>query len=305
MNIESFTASTIPALIYKFHEEKNGDWRRPHLGASIIGRECSRQIWYSFHWCKAPAFDGRMLRLFETGNLAEDRLFKELRGIGIKVHSQQKNVPLFPHFGGSIDGIGEGFPESKVPHLLEVKTANAKSWKDTSEKGVLASKPEHYAQMQTYMGGLGLTRAYYFMINKDTDEIYAERIKFDKGVYIATMDKAEQIIKTASPKDLPRVASGPAYPPCRWCDYKQMCHGKDKPEVNCRTCLHSTPIDDGLECHKHGGTMPVDFQREGCLDHLFIPSLLNMEAVDSTADSVEYENGWTNKNNSLDYVPTV
>lgn len=217
------------------------------------------------------------------------------------MHSQQKEVPLFPHFGGSIDGIGEGFPESKVPHLLEVKTANAKNWKEISEKGVQVAKPQHYVQMQVYMGGLKLTRAYYFAINKDTDEIYAERIKYDANVFDMYKQRAEAIIQATSPEVFNRVAPGIAYPPCRWCDYKNLCHARDVPEVNCRTCLHSTPEAEGWTCAKHGGIVPLDFQKEGCPDHLFIPGLLGMEAVGAGEDYVEYENGWVNKNNSREY----
>ena len=43
------------------------DDHRTHLGASIIGKECSREAWYIFRWVKFAAFDGRMLRLFDRG----------------------------------------------------------------------------------------------------------------------------------------------------------------------------------------------------------------------------------------------
>ena len=47
----------------------------------------------------------------------------------------------------------------------------------------------------------------------------------------------------------------------------------------------------------------VDDQKEGCSDHLFIPPLLNMEAIRADSDSVEYENGWINHRNSKEYAP--
>ncbi len=42
---------------------------RKHLGASQIGHPCLRYLWYQFRWCaeSKTSFDGRMLRLFETG----------------------------------------------------------------------------------------------------------------------------------------------------------------------------------------------------------------------------------------------
>lgn len=267
MNIESFLQSDIPQRIYNYHESKQEDWRRPHLGASVIGEECERKIWYSFRWYKKPDFDGRMLRLFETGHLAEDRIFAELKAIGIKVHSQQKIVHIIaPFFMGSIDGIGEGFSESKVPHLLEVKTHNKKSWEELNSKGLQESKPKHYVQMQTYMGGLSLTRGYYLAINKDTDEIYAERVKFDCNIFIAIKNKAIRIVGSDIEPD--RIEENPARFACRFCDYKSICHGTEAPEKNCRTCTHGSFFTEGFYCNYHKDLVPVDFQKEGCENYV-------------------------------------
>lgn len=265
MNLDSFLQSDIPSRIYAYHESTAQDWRRPHLGASIIGKDCIREIWYSFRWYKKPSFDGRMLRLFETGQLAEDRIVRELEGIGIQVTDRQARVELAPHFSGSIDGIGTGFTESKVPHLLEFKTHNAKSFA-LLQKGVSVAKPAHYYQMQTYMGGLKIDRAYYIAVNKDTDEIYAERVKYDSAVFYGVVLKAAEIIQSIQPPD--RITENPARFACRFCEYKEICHGGPVTEKNCRTCKHSRFIDDGMECCKHGGLVPVDFQKAGCYDHM-------------------------------------
>ena len=67
------------AAIYRGYEERSGEELRPHLGASQIGHPCSRALWYGFRWALAKDFDGRMLRLFETGQLVENRLIRDLR----------------------------------------------------------------------------------------------------------------------------------------------------------------------------------------------------------------------------------
>lgn len=261
MNLEQFTQSDIPQRIYRYHESKLTEWKRPHLGASIIGKDCQREIWYSFRWFRKPQFNGRMLRLFETGQLAEDRICKELEGIGITVHSRQKYITILPHFSGSIDGIGVGFSESKGPHILEFKTHNAKSFA-LLDKGVKEAKPQHYVQMQAYMGGLGIDRAYYIAVNKDTDELYAERVKYDATMYDSIKYKAESIISaTASPD---RIEENPARFACRFCDYKNICHGSEVPERNCRTCVSGVFCSEGFYCSRHSGLVPVEFQREGC-----------------------------------------
>jgi predicted phage-related endonuclease len=208
-----------------------------------------------------------MLRLFETGQLAEDRIVKELEGIGITVTSRQDRVEILPHFSGSIDGIGVGFAESKGPHILEFKTHNAKSFA-LLDKGVNEAKPQHYIQMQAYMGGLKIDRAYYIAVNKDTDELYAERVKYDHQVYLDIKTKADQIISATEPPA--RIEENPARFACKFCDYKNICHGSEVPELNCRTCSAGVFCSEGFYCSRHSGLVPVEFQREGCLDYTMI-----------------------------------
>lgn len=49
------------------------DGHRGHMGASLIGKECARSIWYDFFWATKSAFGGRMVRLFNRGHLEEGR----------------------------------------------------------------------------------------------------------------------------------------------------------------------------------------------------------------------------------------
>ena len=49
------------------YEEAQGDGFREHLGASLIGKSCERALWYDFHWATRSRHEGRILRLFETG----------------------------------------------------------------------------------------------------------------------------------------------------------------------------------------------------------------------------------------------
>jgi hypothetical protein len=44
---------------------------RLHLGASLIGKPCERSLWYDFRWTTVAQHPGRLLRLFETGQLEE------------------------------------------------------------------------------------------------------------------------------------------------------------------------------------------------------------------------------------------
>lgn len=66
-------------------EEAKNDPFRAHLGGSMIGKECERELMYSFRWAKKPDFSGRMLRLFNRGHKEEFRFVAFLRMIGFDV----------------------------------------------------------------------------------------------------------------------------------------------------------------------------------------------------------------------------
>ncbi|MFA5745802.1 MAG: oxidoreductase, partial [archaeon] len=105
--------------IYKYYVDKNIEWRRPHLGASLIGEDCQRKLWYSFRHCSSPNFIGRMQRLFATGKIEEERIINDLRNIGVCVYdrdpSSGKQLSCFdedcPHHSGSVDGNAKGVEE--------------------------------------------------------------------------------------------------------------------------------------------------------------------------------------------------
>jgi hypothetical protein len=287
------------AAIFARHERDATDWRRTHLGASLIGRECSRELWYSFRWAIAPGFEGRMLRLFERGDREEAWLAEELRAIGVDLHTEDETGAQFRvafwngHFSGSCDGAGLGFPEApKTWHLFEAKTINLKGFGILQSKGVKEAKPEHYAQMQVYMHGLKLKRAFYVAVCKNDDHIYTERIHYVKAEAEAFVAKAATIIGSNEP--LSKINEDPTWWKCKFCDARPICHlGEvDRLERNCRTCASATPQQEGgWYCDLHQRLLSSDEQRAGCDSHLFIPALLPWKpvAVDEDARSVTYE----------------
>lgn len=58
---------------------------RGHLGASQIGKSCSRELWYNFRWVYSHIFEPRMYRLFQRGHFEEPRFTGYLEGIGCEV----------------------------------------------------------------------------------------------------------------------------------------------------------------------------------------------------------------------------
>ena len=283
--------TTLNAILTSYEDDQD-DSRRPHLGGSIIGRPCSRELWYSFRWCTNKRHSGRVLRLFQTGHLAEARFTADLRSAGVTVYDtnpatgdQFKASACDGHFGGSFDGVGVGFLEApEIWHLIEMKTHNEKSFKKLAADGVAVAKPEHYVQMQVYMylAEPRLQRAFYLAVNKNTDELYAERIRLNPDVGRGAVEKASVII--ASDRPLERLSNDPSWYQCKFCDHHNLCHGNDAPEVNCRTCMHSTPAANSeWHCSRHDMTLNLATQKVGCDDHLYNPYLLDQfaEPLDS------------------------
>ena len=317
-NLAAFTSPLFVQRIYTHYEKSVKDWKRPHLGASLLGTECLRFLWYSFRWVQAPNFDGRMLRLFDTGNIEEGRLVRDMRNIGIEVFDadpdtgKQFSITIGNHAGGSLDGIARGFDEApKKWHVVEFKTHGQKSFDSLQKDGVEKSKPLHFAQMQIYMYKMNqrypgeFDRAMYIGVNKNTDEIHAERVKLDHLEAEKAISRA--VIVVGSNAAPPRISDKKDSQACLFCQYHGLCWGDKwiagdtgkwifKPvavgeglEVNCRTCLHSTPSKESRdwECAS-------SVQCDKTSRHLFIPDLLYPWGVMDASESgewVKYDGG--------------
>lgn len=261
--------------IFSYYEQHQSDKQRTHLGASQIGHPCERKIWYDFRLVKKPKFDGKTLRIFKTGDLEEWRVLNDLTNIGItfkvpenvKQHRfvDEKNV----WFSGCVDGIGIGFPENRcVWHIIEIKSANNANFKKIRENGVIAAKPEHYAQMQCYMGWSGIKNAAYIVVNKNSDDILIEFVDFDPDVFSKLRERATRIVSASKP---PELSSGvPSWLWCRYCQYIDICSHNEKPEKNCRTCIHWCCTTGGSRCALENTPTSVGY----CEDYRVIPELV-------------------------------
>ena len=294
-DISDFTDPVVAAIYEQYEKRGETEKARTYLGASSIGNECKRALWYGFRWASKEDFDGRMYRLFQSGHLAEPRFIADLRSIGATVWdcdpASGKQFGMADHGGhmrGHCDGVAKGIPGGgNKTHLLEFKTHSAKSFADLKKKGVRAAKPAHFAQCQWYMGKLNLDRALYLAVNKDTDELYSERIEFDQVEFEKIQAKAESIIFAAEPP--PPISNDPKFYICNWCSHNDVCHGHRTPALSCRTCVHSTPEREGdgrWSCAKHSREIPVHAQRAGCVNHLPLPSLLTY------AEPLDAGDGW-------------
>ncbi len=256
---------------------------RPHLGASMLGHPCDRWLWLSFRWAVREHHEGRMMRLFRRGQREEETVIADLRLAGVQVSGEQSRVDFGAHVSGSIDGIAEGVPEApKTPHLLEIKTHNARSFNELEKDGVQKAKPQHWVQMQVYMVGMGLTRALYVAVCKDDDRLYIERVHVDSAAAEAAVQRGWRITQ-ADRMPEPVAGASPAWYQCKMCPAKLFCHDtKLTQEVNCRTCAHYTARENSTShCAAWDSEIPLDAQREGCPRHVLHPDLVPWPMRDS------------------------
>jgi hypothetical protein len=295
------TTTTAEAL-HAGYVQRAGDWRRDHLGASVIGHQCDRYLWLSFRWALDRGNDGKLLRLFERGQREEAWIIDDLRAIGCEVVDRDPVTGdqfrmRDGHVAGSIDGIVSQLREADGPHLLEVKTSNAKQFAKMKLEKVKRAKPDHYAQMQTYMHFMGLPAACYVAVCKDNDEIYTEIVKADAAYASKVIDRAKAI--TVRPDAPERMDKD--FAPCilvskdgtRWpCQFYELCHSSSPvmAEKSCRTCLDSVPSSDGKwHCKLHEKDLSSHDQRVGCNQQLIQPDIMNMSTVEVGSRSITYQ----------------
>jgi len=258
--------------------QKQGSGFRNHLGASVIGRDCARELWYIFRWALRVHFPSRVLRLFDRGFREEVAFVNLLRRSGIHtLDSDPETGKQFRigdhdgHFGGSLDGKIFDAPDFPGIWVLgEFKTHNDKSFKALKKQGVEKSKPEHAVQTQIYMHYENLPFALYFAVNKNDDDIIITPIEYNARVAEKYIHRAYKIIFAKFPP--PRINESPGWYKCKWCDFSTVCHEAYPKAVNCRTCINSAPIYEGQwHCQHFDVILDTAAQRLGCQQYKEIP----------------------------------
>lgn len=280
-------SSTVRA-IYQAYEAAASSWDSLGISVGEANNPCDRALWYAFRWASPlEKHHGRQLRLFETGNIEEDRLVADLERIGVDVYGQQDKIRLVQgHVRGKCDGKAMGVVEApKTEHLLEFKSSNAKGMKLIVKEGCEKAKPLHYGQCQLGLHAFGLSRCLYLVSCKDDDTLYAERIEYDPEFCLRLLARLERIINSPEPPS--RINEAEDWFECTFCKHKPVCKESAWPRVTCRSCIHSSPEmggDGHWSCARWAKPISFDEQKEGCPTHLTIPALVPGEQTDCSEE---------------------
>jgi len=257
-------------------ENANTEGYRSHLGASVVGNECLRYLFYHFRWMHRETYPGRMLRLFEVGHGLEVRVRHWLKSIGFKfidgldeTGTQLKFSDLYGHFGGSVDGVFIA-PDWGIlePTGLECKTSGTGSpFNDLDKKGMRETKAQHYIQNSVYGKGLNFKNILYVCENKNDSSWYFELVPLNLNVAESAYKKAQFIIFDA--KEPPKkISEKRNFFLCNMCAMQKICHDGAKTDVNCRSCRNSQPAQDGQwYCTLYNSLIPPDAILAACSQH--------------------------------------
>lgn len=288
--------------------ERNQDRsRRAYLGASQLGDECERKLFYSFRWAHPIQFDALTLKRFADGHASESIMADRLRAVpSITLHTvdpqtgeQFRITDWNGNFSGHLDGAIVGLLQApKTWHVWEHKAVGEATFSafekvllTGADKGALKEwNPTYYAQAVLYMDYTGMTRHYLTVSDAGSRRTLSVRTDADPDFAKQLREKAGRIIKANAPPQ--RISDDPTWWKCRGCSAHAVCHGTKMPEVNCRTCTHSEPAENGnWNCLRHNTTRTPMEQQKGCEQHTYLPTLLapyGLAVMDTNDGSVTY-----------------
>jgi hypothetical protein len=198
------------------------DEKRDYIGASSIGSDCLRQIWYQYQGVEGEAVATRVRRIWAVGKILEGLILDWLEDAGVEIARTWYDLQAddMPYFQGHVDSVWTKNGEPVA--IVEIKTAKDASFKIFDKKGVKVWNPQYYAQIQSYMGMSGIFSTYILALNKDNSDLSDEMVLFDEVFYEKLKQKAAMIHRaTVEP---PRVNGSPLWFQCKMCRYNKVCH---------------------------------------------------------------------------------
>ena len=203
-----------------------------YLRLSSSGK-CQRAIAYSLHY-PIPASTGhRGVSVLLLGHVLHD-LERSLIKKVAPLHSEEMRVELDVGEGYRVSGHIDGVVNTvEGPFIIDIKTANAKSFNDMARNG---PRDDYVAQVNAYMEATGIKQAFLWLYNKDTSHRMVLPVTHDEEVVKRVKTRFLNAFKS-TPDSLPereyspqeeirnKKPTGRLYLPwqCSYCAFVQMC----------------------------------------------------------------------------------
>jgi hypothetical protein len=230
---------TLDAMKRKAEELRAQEPSRPYLGASEIGGDCDRALYYSYNNAPSNIMGWQGCFATEDGHRTEDLTAERLALVdGIVIEVKDKDGKQFGfsdfdgRFKGHIDGFITGLIQApKTTHIWENKACGQKKFDEFKrvkakhgEKNTLkAWNYTYYVQAVLYMDYFDLTRHYTTVALAGGRDYNSCRTEANPELAKAMRGRAKRIIEARNPP--PKLDENPEYFGCRFCRYKEHCHG--------------------------------------------------------------------------------
>ena len=215
------TRNKLTKLIEKSQETYPHE-SRDYIGASSIGSDCLRQIWYQYQGTESKDVPAKVRRTWAIGKVLEGLILDWLENAGLEIARTWFDLQSegMPYFRGHVDSVW--IKKDEAHAVIEIKTAKNSSFQIFAKKGVKEWNPQYYAQIQSYMGMMRVNSAYILVLNKDNSDISDELVMFDQAFYDGLRKKAALIHSATSAP--PRIHGSNLYFKCKMCSYNKVCH---------------------------------------------------------------------------------
>lgn len=204
-------------------ERAKSEASRNYAGASSIGTECDRALFYKYKINK-KILNPRTLKIFKLGNLIENEVIEMLRLANFEVFTHDENGNQFRFSEGSLSGGIDGVIKIDGDnYLLEIKSAKNARW-NAMQKGELEmTERAYYAQVQVYMHFFKIKKCIFLVYNKDTSGIFSQKIFYDNFTANHFIKRSNEIYKMNDVSEAMREYKSKEFFKCKMCEYSEEC----------------------------------------------------------------------------------
>jgi len=184
--LDSFKADIVHGLERQMFSEKEEKGR---LRLSVAGK-CPRQVFYSMTRPDlARPLEPRVKLTFLFGDITEAMVVALAKSAGVNLHSEQKEVE-FEGVKGHIDGIYTD--SSGKDFLWECKSMSDFSFKRVTFSGI-DNAWGYLSQVNVYMDSLGVDKAVFTCMNKNTGHLEEVTVDKDRKVLAEAKENIRKI----------------------------------------------------------------------------------------------------------------
>lgn len=239
INFNEYKDPLIEAIYQHIEEEAKKERPRSYVGASSIGDDCEKKLYYQLrHPELAKERKAELILAANDGHRGEDLMASYIRkipGIELITHGadgkQLGFSDLDGKFRGHCDGLITGLPLApKTRHVWEHKVKNEKFYNKITDLKTLNDIKEvlalwdyvYYCQAVVYMHYFDCTRHYMTVGQAGSRKFQSIRTNANPQLAKQLIQKAKRIIAYTSPPI--GISNNPTFWKCKFCDYSETCH---------------------------------------------------------------------------------